>query len=247
MYTRDSFGSFYPIDSMIHRLNPIIKLINFVIVLLTILYTNSIYIVSFILVFLLFIIIESKVPLKYYFNTFYSFRYLYVIIAIICAYNGIVFNTYLVYVFKIIIFFEYINVLSYTTSPSETIFAIDKFLSLFNFLYLNVNIFAYKINSILRYHPLYINTKYNLIKSSESRGITYNRLSIVKKIKLYLNSIRLTKYESNLIMNESKFRLFDINKKRTNYRTNKISYYDIIFLVFHILVLYASLKEGGKL
>ena len=132
MYTRDSFGSFYPIDSMIHRLNPIIKLVNFIIVLLIVLYTSSIYIVSFIMLFLLFMIIESHVPLRYYFNTFYSFRYIYILVAIICAYNGIVFNTYLVYIFKLIIVFEYINVLSYTTSPSETIYSIDRVLSIYS-------------------------------------------------------------------------------------------------------------------
>lgn len=247
MYTRDSFGSFYPIDSMIHRLNPIIKLVNFVIVLLIVLYTSSIYIVSFIMIFLLFMIIESHVPLRYYFNTFYSFRYIYILVAIICAYNGIVFNTYLVYIFKLIIVFEYINVLSYTTSPSETIYSIDRALSTFNFLYLNVSILAFKINSLLRYHPLYMNTKYSLIKSSSSRGVIYNTLNLDKKFRLYVNTIRVTKHKSNLIMKESKLRLFDIKKRRTNYRTNKVSYYDIFFLLFHLLLLYVCLKDGGKL
>ena len=31
MYSRNSFGSYYPISSTIHKLNPIMKLINFII------------------------------------------------------------------------------------------------------------------------------------------------------------------------------------------------------------------------
>ena len=30
MYSRNSFGSYYPVESMIHKLNPVIKIINFV-------------------------------------------------------------------------------------------------------------------------------------------------------------------------------------------------------------------------
>ena len=28
MYSRNSFGSFYPVDSSVHRLNPVVKLFN---------------------------------------------------------------------------------------------------------------------------------------------------------------------------------------------------------------------------
>ena len=37
MYSRNSFGSYYPINSTIHRLNPVMKLINFVIAILILL------------------------------------------------------------------------------------------------------------------------------------------------------------------------------------------------------------------
>ena len=44
MYSRNSFGSFYPIDSSVHRLNPVIKLIDFLIIIFLVIFCNSLYI-----------------------------------------------------------------------------------------------------------------------------------------------------------------------------------------------------------
>ena len=245
MYTRTNFGSFYPVESIIHSLNPLVKLINFLLAFLILILTDSLYLVIFLLVFLFVMMILSYVPIKYYFNTFYSLRYVYVILALICAYFNISFTTYIVYTLKIIIFFEYINILTYTTSSSESIYSIEKFLSLFNVFYLNVSTPAFKINSLLRYYPLYLNVKNSIINASVSRGKVYNRFDIKNNIKLHNDTKRLTSIKSNQILGESKLRLFDIKKKRTNYRTNKVSVYDIFCILFHIVLLYCVLIDGG--
>ncbi len=247
MYSRASFGSFYPIDSVMHKLNPIVKLINFIITVILLILNDSVYITFFLLVFVHIMMLLSYVPFKYYFNTFYSLRYVYILIAVIVAYLGHSISDYFVYVSKLIIFLEYLNILAFTTSPSESIYAIEKFLSLFNVFYINVSKIAFKINSILRYFPLYMSVKYKTIKSSMSRGITYGKLSIIKKIKLHNNIRRLSGIKYREILNESKLRLFNIKKYRTNYRTNKLSFNDIFFLIFHLVIFYAYLVEGGIL
>ncbi len=245
MYSRNSFGSYYPVDSCIHRLNPIIKLINFIITIILLLATSSTHITFFMLVFVLIMMMLSYVPIKYYFNTFYSLRYLYLILAFICAYFKVSLELYLVFVAKIVILVEHLNILAYTTSPSESIYGIEKVLNAFNFLYLNVSKIAFKINQILRYFPLYIAVKYKTIKSSSSRGVTYNNINLFKKISLHFNIRRLTKLKNKEISEYSELRLFDIKKKRTNYRTNKVGFYDIIFLLFHLMLIYAYVIEEG--
>ena len=245
MYSRASFGSYYPINSLMHKLNPFIKLINFLITIIILILSNSLFVHMFLLVFVLLMALMSLVPFRYYFNTFWFLRYIYIIVGIIMAYMGKNIELYVVFISKFIIVLEYLNILAFTTSPSESIYAIDRFLSLPNFLYLNVTKLAYKINSMLRYFPLYESVKYKTITSSVSRGIIYGRLSFIKKIKLHSNIRRLTKEKNLEILNESKLRLFDINKRRTNYRTNKISFADIFFLLFHLLILFVYLSEGG--
>ena len=185
MYSRNSFGSYYPVNSTIHKLNPVIKLINFIITIVLLLATSSTHITCFMLVFVIIMMMLSYVPIKYYFNTFYSLRYLYLILAFVCAYFKVSLELYLIYVAKIVILVEHLNILAYTTSPSESIYGIEKFLNVFNFLYLNVSKIAFKINSSLRYIPLYMAVKYKTLKSSSSRGITYSSINIFKKMIAY--------------------------------------------------------------
>jgi len=238
MYSRNSFGSYYPIDSIIHKLNPLAKLINFLICIIVLILSNTLYIHIFLLVFVILMALLSLVPFRYYFNTFWFLRYVYVIMAVIMAYFDKNIDLYFVYVSKIVILLEYLNILAFTTSPSESIYAIDRFLSLPNFLYLNVSVLAFKINSWLRYFPLYMSVKYKTITSSVSRGIVYGRLSILKKIRLHFNITRLARIKRKETLEESKLRLFDIKKQRTNYKTNKLSYNDIFLIIFHLLILY---------
>ncbi len=251
MYSRNSFGSFYPVDSCIHRLNPIIKLINFIIIVLLVLLSPSVYINGFMFILVLIMMILSFVPFRYYLNSIYSLRYIYILIAILCLYFNTSLETCFVYIAKVIIVVEYLNILSFTTSPSETIYSIEKFLSFFNFLYLPVSKFAVKINSVIRYLPLYLTVEYKAFKASASRGVDYNNMNIFKRTKVFFevnsNVKRLTSYHNKLIEDASELRLYDIKSQRTNYSTNKVGFYDIFFLLFHLVLIYAYLVEEGIL
>ena len=60
MYSRNSFGSYYPINSLIHRLNSVIKLINFVLAILLICLSTSVYVNSFILMLVIIMILMTN-------------------------------------------------------------------------------------------------------------------------------------------------------------------------------------------
>ena len=245
MYSRNSFGSFYPVNSTIHRLNPVFKIINFILTILIIIFTNSLYVNSIILAYVIVLILLSSVPFKYYFNTFYSLRYLYILIAFLCAYFSKDIKFCIVILEKIVIVIEYINILSYTTSPSESVYGIEKFLSLFNVFYLKVGKLAIKINSLFRYYPTYLNIKYKTLKASYSRGISFKGINVFKKLSFNHNVRRLTKFRNKEVYNYSLLRLYNVTKYRTNYRKNKVGFYDIVFFLFIIALIYVSLIEEG--
>ncbi len=247
MYSRNYYGSFYPITSKIHKLNPIVKLINFIIMILLIILTNDKEIHLYLSMFVMIMILLSYVPIKYYFNTFYSLRYIYLLLAFICAYFGLGFSDYLVYVSKIIVFILYLNVIVFTTSPSETIYSIEKFLNLFNFLNLKAVKIASSINGLLRYHPLYMMVKNDVMLASSVRGIHIGLFSVKTKIRLNKKIRELTRIRSKEMNECAELRLYDINKHRTNFRTNKVGFYDILFLIFHIVLLYMYATLEGLL
>ena len=131
MYSRNSFGSFYPVDSSVHRLNPVVKLFNFIVAILLIILSDSLYINLFLFSLVLCMELLSFVPFKYYFRTFWSLRYIYILILFICAYFRLSITESFIYIIKLITAVEYLNILAFTTSPSESAYGIEKFLSYF--------------------------------------------------------------------------------------------------------------------
>ena len=126
MYSRNSFGSYYPIDSAIHRLNPVIKVFNSLIILFLLIFSSSIYINVFMFALVLVMMLLSYVPFKYYLRAIWFMRYIYILIAFIFAYFSLGMQTTLLYILKLIVAVEYLNILAYTTSPSELKYGIEK-------------------------------------------------------------------------------------------------------------------------
>ena len=251
MYSRNSFGSYYPVNSAIHKLNPVIKLINFVIAIVLLVFTNSIYINLFIFVLILMLIFLSHVPIRYYLKTFWSMRYIYLFLAFLLSYLGCTMEECLIYILKLISFVEYLNILAYTTSPSESAYGIEKFLSFFNFLFLPISKIAFKLSNALRYIPLMLIVEYKTLKAQASRGIDYYHSNIFGRanaiLNIWSNVLRLTKTKSKEIAFASELKLFNIKIYRTNYRTNKVGFFDVILVAFHLVLICAYIVESGLL
>ena len=249
MYSRNSFGSYYPIDSLIHRLNPVMKLFNFVLAIIIICLPSSIYVHIFLLSLVIIMTFMSYVPFRFYLKTIWSVRYIYILIAFFCLYFDTTLNECLIYIMKFTIIIEYLNLIAYTTSPSENIYGIERFLNLFNFLYLPVTKLAFRLDSILRFIPLYQSVEYKTYKACSSRGIDYFHANIFgriyARIKTETSILRLVRLKGKEINTFIEMRLFNEKIKRTNYRTNKISYIDIFFCLFHIGLIIVYLIESG--
>ena len=249
MYSRNSFGSFYPVDSSVHRLNPVVKLFNFIVAILLIILSDSLYINLFLFSLVLCMELLSFVPFKYYFRTFWSLRYIYILILFICAYFRLSITESFIYIIKLITAVEYLNILAFTTSPSESAYGIEKFLSYFNFLYLPITKFAFKINKMLRYVPLMLTVEYKTLKAEASRGIDYFHSNMFGRMNavgtIYRNILTLTKRKSRDIAFASELILYNMKRYRTNYRTNRVGFYDLFFTVFHLALVYAYLVQRG--
>lgn len=251
MYSRDTFGSYYPVNSIIHRLNPVIKLVDFIIILVLSIICNSTTINLFIFCLVLIMCLMSYVPLKYYLKTFLTFIPLYALIYVIGLVFSLDTNLILGLCLRFNNVFMYLLLLSYTTSPSESVYGIEKFLSLFNFLFLPLSKFAIKINSLLRYYPNALNIENRVKTASSIRGVDYYESSFIGKFytleKVNNGKRRIRKINNKEINLSQELRLFSTKRYRTNYRTNKVSFLDIFFLLFHLVLVYAYLVEGGLL
>ena len=152
---------------------------------------------------------------------------------------------------KFISFVEYLSLIAYTTSPSESAYGIEKILSFFNFLFLPVSKLSFKLNSMLRYYPLYLTVEHKTFKIVSSRGFDYYYSNIISRALIFTRvkgKIRkMMKRRNEEIAFCQELRLFNIKKYRTNYRTNKVGFYDIFLILFHLCLIYAYLVDGGLL
>lgn len=246
MYTRNYFGSYYPVDSAISRLNPVIKLLNFIICLVLIILSNNLYLNLFIFGVVFIMMLLSFVPLKYYFKTIWSLRYIFILVLFVCAYLSFNREETLTLILKIISVVEYLNVFAFSTSPSETVYALEKILFPLNIFFLRVSKIALKINNVLRYIPNLLNTENIILKAQANRGLDYYHSNVIGKIyaviNTWKNTIKITNMRNREVYFSSELKLYNSRKHRTNYNVNKIGFYDIVFIVYHLLLIVVYLK-----
>lgn len=251
MYSRNSFGDFYPIESSMHKINPIIKLISFIICIVLFIGSNKLELHVFALALIFVMMLFSNVPMRFYFNTIYSLRFILLILLFLFAHLGFSFELCLVYFIKIIVLLEYLNIIIYTTSPSELYYGIEGLFAPFNILNFNMGGISLAIVNIIKFIPLLITTEYKILKTQASRGIDYHHTDIIGKIYAVVhtlgNTLRVCIYKLRNSSEVSKLRMFSIKRKRSNLRVNYAGFYDFIFLLFHVALLIGYVFERGLL
>lgn len=251
MYSRNTFGDFYPIESVLHRINPVVKFISFLISIILIVGTNSLELHVFLIVLIFIMMMFSNVPMKFYFNTLYSLRFIWIFLLFFFASLAFSLELCIAYFIKIIVVLEYLNIIIYTTSPSELFYGIESVFLPFNIFYFNLSRLALTIVNIIKFIPLLITTEYKILKTQASRGIDYHHSDIIGKVYAIAhtlkNTLRLCVYKMKKTSEVSKFRMFNIKRKRSNLRVNYVGFYDFIFLAFHIALLIGYIFERGLL
>lgn len=251
MYSRNTFGDFYPIESILHKINPVVKLISFLISLVLIIGTNSLELHIFLIALVFIMMMFSNVPMQFYFNTLYSLRFVWIFLLFLFAYLGFSLELCIVYFIKIIVVLEYLNIIAYTTSPSELFYGLKNIFAPFNILNLNIGVLALAIVNIIKFIPLLITTEYKILKTQASRGIDYHHSDIVGRIyaicHTFKNTLRLCVYKMKKTSEVSKLRMFNVKRRRSNLRVNYVGFYDFVFLAFHIALIIGYVFERGLL
>ena len=195
-------GQYYPTKSIIHKLDPRVK------IGLTFLYLISLFVFhsfsSYIIVtiYLFFIISLSKVPLKYIlrglkpilflliftaaFNIFWTpgdvlFSYSFITITSQGLRNALFLAMRLIYLIL------GSSLLTYTTGPNQLTNAIESLLSPLKKLRVPVHEFAMMISLALRFIPILMEEANRIINAQSARGADFEEGNIFKRIKSLLS------------------------------------------------------------
>ena len=238
MQSNKAFTSFYPVNSFVHRLNPVVKFICFLLMLVPIIASMDMKLHLIMLFVIIYLLYSSKVPFRFYFDTIYSLRFVFILLIFILAFKGLYFEDAVSIVLKVVVVMLYLSMLFYTTSPSELKYGIEKLLSPFNIFNINISPVINRVVDAITFFPnLFITEKQVLINAS-SRGVDYFHTDIISRFFALLlsfkNTLRLTRERTKKIKFSASLKGYSTKKYRTNLRTNKVRFGDVILIVVFI-------------
>lgn len=234
-------GSYYPVKSKVHSMNPVSKILCTIIYIIMTFLCQDIKLMV-LLLFLVCLMIEiAHLPKKIYVKTFKSLRLIIVLMVILYYFIGTDLNSVISMVLRLISIVLYTTVLTLTTPPNEITYGLQIIMSPLKVIGIPVNRMALSISLALRFIPAIIDQANKILKSQASRGIDYYASNINGKIiaikSMLLPMFILTIRRADTLAESMQIRLYNINFKRTNFRINKWSFFDTFLVLIHIGIL----------
>lgn len=257
MFRDITIGQYYPVDSILHRLDPRVKLVG------TLLYIISLFIVNnylgYILVsiFLASIIISSKVPLKYILK---GLRPILFLLMFTVGFN--LFLTSGTPVFKFWIFtitkegiviaskmgFRLIflilgsSIMTYTTTPNHLTDGLESLLWPLSKIKIPVHEIAMMMSIALRFIPILVEETDKIMKAQMARGADFESGNIIQRSKslipilvpLFVSAFR----RANDLAMAMEARCYRGGKGRTKMKPLKYARRDIV--IYTVLIIYIA-------
>lgn len=243
----NKLDKYYETNSIIHKMNSLVKMLCFIIFIITIV-SNDLMINLILIDFLVILIFLSRVPVSIYLEIVIRFKFVLLFIFIISLLCGITIVTSIVIIIKIILIIWYLSLLTLTTGQSEITYSLELILKPLSVFKVPVNKVALKISFALRFIPMLFNQIDMVLKRLASLGLNY-QANFKSRFKAYYKAIIpvlvLTFNKIRQIKQNMEIRLFSINRRRTNYRSNKVSLFDVIILIIHVGLLFLMMRLEG--
>lgn len=225
-----------PLDSEVHKLNSIFKILSLVIMIVSSFFINSFEDIIMFSSYLVLALAYSGVNIKVYLREISQFRILLFFILII---DVLSFSSLIVIisdVFRVIFIILYVSLFIHVTSTNEILYGVEKVFSLFNNKK-RQNIALY-VSLIFRF-PSFYRDEFLKIKRIYRRKIIKEKL--LKKLCYYKSIIRLSFDLSIRRLNNAliymRVKLYGYGKSRNNYRFNRFGIKEILLLILNIIIL----------
>lgn len=234
-------GRYYPINSKIHKMNPLAKIICTVFFIVVLFLYKDLFFTFLLLLFIILIALMSNVPLKTYLRAVMSLKLLIVAIIIINVVFQVDVVTTIVSISRLVLIVLYTSILTLTTPPNELTYGLEKFFSPLLVIGIPVNKMALSLSLAIRFIPTIIDQADKIMKSQTCRGIDYSSFRIKDKLigiktllfPMFVHSFKRAE-ELSISM---ELRLYNINKRRTNFRMNKWGFFDTYMFIIHFIIL----------
>ena len=240
-------GRYYPIDSFVHKMNPLAKIICILLFVVMIFLTYDFRFNIIISILLLLMLSNTKVPFNVYLKTVLSIKWLLLFIFLINLILGTSLQITIITIMRLIYVVLYTSILTLTTPPTEITYGLEKLFLPLRIIGIPVNKMALSISLALRFIPTIIDQGNKIIKSQASRGIDYNHCNLKGKI-LSLKSLIIPMFvlsfkKADDLADAMEVRLYNVNSKRVNFRQNRWGFYDTFLVLMHLSLFVLIVRE----
>ena len=193
-----TLGQYYPVDSIIHRLDPRTKLFGTMVFIISLFIANSVIAYILAILFLLFAIILSKVPVKFMLK---GLRAVMILLLISVSFNlfltdgEVIFKLGLLKITKegirisafmglrLIFLIVGSSIMTLTTTPNSLTDGLEKSLGFLNVIKIPIHEIAMMMSIALRFIPIFIEETDKIMKAQMARGADFESGNIIQKAK----------------------------------------------------------------
>lgn len=251
-----TLGQYFPADSVIHRLDPRVKILSLIAYIVLIFCTFNFASLAFLAAVVLLIVLLSKVPLKMYLK---SLKVIIVIVAITSLLNlfygtgepifqwGFIKVTWdgvknaIFVCVRIICLILFSSVLTFTTSPTDLTDALERLMKPLTIFHIKVHEIAMMMTIALRFVPTLLEETDKIMAAQKARGADMESGSLITRIKalvpilvpLFVSAFRRA-YELAVAM---ECRCYRGGEGRTRMKQLRLAKRDYISIVFTLLVI----------
>ena len=235
-----TLGRYILKDTIVHKLNPVFKILSLIIIIIGIFFVDSYTDIIMLSSYILLAILYSGIKIKEYLKNINSIKLFLIFILIIDLIFFTNINKIIFDLSKLIFIIMYSSILTYTTAMTEITYGIERILRPMGKI-IPVNDIAMIITLTLRYIPTLTMEADRIIKAQTIRGINFSNKNIKEKLKnisgIIIPIIVISLKKSEKTADIMDIRLYNYGKSRTNYRLNKWRYIDTLLLILNILIL----------
>jgi len=181
-------GKYYNTNSLIHNLNPFIKLFLSIIFIISVFLAKSLMANLLLTAFLLIMIVSSDVPANEYFKSIWFMKYFLILIFLM----DLLFFKSFIHVFlsmlSMILIILMTSLVIFTTKIRDLTMALEIFLTPLKLFGLNPKKIAFTMTLSIRFIPILLNESKNIIKAMKNRNFK-DKESFKDKINNAINVI----------------------------------------------------------
>ena len=230
--------------SKVHMMNSKMKILCFLLSIINICIIKDYISLLLFLIFLLFVILNSKIKLFYYLENLIVLFPIYIIIFILTQIITLDLFVSLLIAIKVIYIIILFIILTFTTSLSEVAWGFECLFEKLKKIGIPVTKIALRIAFSIKFISILFEQIKSIRKSMAYRGIPYKKGLISSFSKMFLPAVRLSYKLSSRTIIAMKLRFYGYSKKRTNYHENKKTNFDKFLIICNGVLLYLIIWLG---